>query len=99
MEISVLVEKVADNGYRARGAEPFGFTAEATTRDEAVAKVQELCQARLNGGAEIVTVVVSPSPHPWAPFAGIFKDDPDFQEVVEIIAENRRKMDTDETIP
>lgn len=32
MEISVLVEKVADNGYRARGAEPFGFTAEATTR-------------------------------------------------------------------
>jgi hypothetical protein len=29
----------------------------------------------------------------------MFKDDPDFQEVQEIIAENRRKMDEDETIP
>ena len=32
-------------------------------------------------------------------FAGMFKDDPDFQEVQEIMAENRRKMDEDETIP
>ena len=38
-------------------------------------------------------------PHPWLPFAGMFKDDPDFQEVVEIIAENRRKMDEDPSIP
>jgi len=35
----------------------------------------------------------------WLPFAGMVKDDPDFQEVLEIIAENRRKMDGDETIP
>jgi len=29
----------------------------------------------------------------------MFKDDPDFEEVVEIIAENRRQMDEDPTIP
>ena len=99
MQISVLVEPVAGNGYRAKGAEPFGFIAEGATREEAVAKVQLLCQARLNGGAEVVTVEVGPPPHPWLPFAGMFKDDPDFEEVVEIIAENRRKMDEDPTIP
>jgi predicted RNase H-like HicB family nuclease len=99
MQVSVLVEKVADNGFRAHGAEPFGFSAEGATREEAVARVQELCQAHLNSGAEVVTVEVGPSPHPWLPFAGMFKDDPDFQEVQEIIAENRRKMDEDPTIP
>lgn len=99
MEISVLVEPVAGNGYRAHGAEPFGVSAEGGTREEAIAKVQQLCQARLSGGAELVTVDVGPPPHPWLPFAGMFKDDPDFQEVQEIMAENRRRMDEDDAIP
>jgi len=62
MQISVLVEPVAGNGYRAHGAEPFGVSAEAATREEAVAKVRQLCQARLSGGAELVTVKVGPPP-------------------------------------
>ena len=99
MQITVLVEPVAGNGYRAKGAEPFGFTADGATRDQAVAKVQQLCQARLNNGAEVVTVEVGAAPHPWLPFAGMFQDDPEFQKVVEIMAEERRKMDADPTIP
>ena len=31
MQISVLVEPVAGNGYRAKGAEPFGFSAEGAS--------------------------------------------------------------------
>lgn len=99
MQISVLVEPVAGNGYRAQGLEPFGFSAEGATPEEAIAKVRQLCQARLNGGAEVVTVELGVTPHPWLPFAGMFKDDPDFKEVVEIMAENRRKMDADPTVP
>jgi hypothetical protein len=99
VQISVLVEPVAGNGYRATGAEPFGFSAEGATREEAIAKVRRLCQARLSSGAELVTLEVGAPLHPWLPFAGMFKDDPDFQEVVEIMAENRRKMDEDPTIP
>jgi len=99
MQISVLVEPVAGNGYRAHGAEPFGFSAEGATREEAIAKVRQLYQARLSGGAEMVTVEVGTPAHPWLPFAGMFKDDPDFQDVIEIMAENRRKMDDDPTIP
>jgi hypothetical protein len=99
MQVSILVEPVSGNGYRAHGAEPFGISAEGATRDEAVAKVQALCQARLSGGAEVVTVEVGVAAHPWARFAGMFKNDPDFQEVLEIMAENRKQMDEDPSIP
>ena len=95
MQISVLVEPVPGNGYRAREAEPFGFSADGATREEAIERVRQLCQARLSGGAEVVSLEVGSTPHLWLPFAGMFKDDPDFQEVVEIMAENRRKMDED----
>ena len=32
MQISVLVEPVAGNGYRAKGAAPFGFSAEGAAK-------------------------------------------------------------------
>ena len=99
MQISVLVDRVSGNGYRAQGAEPFGISAEGATREEAIAKVQQMCQARLNGGAEVVTVEVGAAAHPWSRFAGMFKDDADFQDVLEIMAENRKKMDEDPNIP
>lgn len=99
MQISVLVEPVPGNGYRAQGAEPFGLSAEGATREEAIAKVRQLCHARLSRGAEVVTLEVGSPPHRWLPFAGMFKDDADFQEVVEVMAENRRKMDADPTVP
>jgi hypothetical protein len=31
-------------------------------------------------------------PHPWLEFAGIFKDDPSFDEFVEAMAEERRRL-------
>jgi hypothetical protein len=99
MQIPVLVEPVAGHGYRAQGAAPFAVSAEGATREEAIAKVQQMCQARLSSGAELVTVEVGAPPHPWLPYAGMFKDDLDFQDVVEIMAENRRKMDEDPTVP
>ena len=42
---------------------------------------------------------VAPEPHPLAEFIGMFKDDPYFQEVLDIMAENRRKMDEDADSP
>ena len=64
MQIAVLVEPVAGNGYGAKGAEPFRFSAEGATREEAIAKARQLCQARFSGGAEVVTVEVGSGPHP-----------------------------------
>lgn len=87
------------NGYRARGAEPLAETAEGATREEALAKLKELVEARLRAGAEVVTLRVGPETHQWMQFAGMFKDDPYFEEVKEIMAENRRKMDEDPEVP
>ncbi len=37
--------------------------------------------------------------NPWIEFAGMFKDDPYFEEWPNAIAENRRKIDEDADIP
>jgi predicted RNase H-like HicB family nuclease len=101
MEIPVLIEPVAGNGFRAKSGEPLAFTAEGATRDEALKKLHELVQERLQTGAEVTPLGVPwvAAPNPWAEFAGMFKDDPYFDEVVEIMAENRRKMDADPDVP
>jgi hypothetical protein len=36
MQVSVLIERVPGNGYRAKGGEPFGLSAEGATRDESL---------------------------------------------------------------
>ena len=99
MQIPVLVEPIAQNGFRAKTGEPLPLSAEAATRDEAVQKLRALLAQRLQNGAQLLSLDSSSEPHPLAEFAGMFKDDPMFQEVVEIIAENRRKMDSDPNIP
>ena len=48
MEIPILIERVANNGYRSRGGEPFALSAEGETREEVMAKLREQLQARLN---------------------------------------------------
>jgi hypothetical protein len=99
MEVAVLIEPLDGSGYRARSAEPFGISAEGPTREAALASLQKELEARLRSGAEIVTLQVGIEANPWVEFAGMFKDDPDFKEVVEIIAENRRAMDGDPDVP
>jgi hypothetical protein len=53
----------------------------------------------MTAGSKIVPLEVPVDPHPLAEFAGMFKDDPDFQDVLEIMAENRRQMNADPDVP
>jgi predicted RNase H-like HicB family nuclease len=101
VEIPVLIEPVAGNGYRAKSGEPLALTAEGATRDEALRKLRELLQQRLHGGAEVAAVEVpgSTAPNPWVEFVGMFKDDPYFDEWQQAIAENRRKADEEPDLP
>src|SRR5262249_3777707 len=99
MQIPVLIERVENNGYRARGAEPFALSADGATQEEALANLREQLRTRMKAGSMIVPLEVAADPHPLAEFAGMFNDDPDFQEVVEIMAENRRKMNADPDVP
>jgi hypothetical protein len=62
-------------------------------------KLKAEVEARLRAGMEIVTVEVGPQPHSWLPFAGMFKDDPDFKDVLAIMEEHRRQIDEDAKTP
>ncbi len=101
MQIPILIEPVVGNGYRSRGGEPFDLSAQGETPEEVRARLQEQLQIRLRSGAAIVTLEVTEScpPNPWVRFAGMFKDDPYFEDWQKAIAENRQKVDEDSDIP
>src|SRR5436309_779995 len=95
MAIQVLVEPLANNGFRATSGEPIPLTVEAPTREEALAKLKKRLQARLQNGAELVPLELTPAPHPWMEFAGMFKDDPGIDDWKRSMAEYRRKRDAE----
>ena len=102
MQIPILIEPVENNGYRASTGEPLGLTADGPTCEVALANLRSLMQSRLQNGTRLVSLDVptaADSENPWVKYAGMFKDDPDFDEVLEIMAENRRKMDADPDVP
>jgi predicted RNase H-like HicB family nuclease len=95
MEIPVLLEPIPGQGFRATGGEPFGFSAEGPTREEALRKLRDLIESRLVAGTEIVPMELPTTEHPWKPFAGMFADDPLFDSWQQAIAERRHKVDED----
>src|SRR5262245_31081143 len=101
MNIPIVVEPVENNGFRARSGPPFDLTTEGATRDEAVARMRDQLKTRVQNGTQLVSVEVSAADaqNPWVKFAGMFKDDPYFDEWQQAIAENRRKVDEDPEIP
>lgn len=100
MQIPILIEPVAGNGYRSRGGEPYALSAEGATREEVLAKLHEQVQARMQAGAAVVSLDLPAEPHPLARYAGVFSPhDPLVQEWIEVMAENRRKADADPDLP
>lgn len=99
MEIPVLIEPVAGNGYRASSGPPLGLNAEGPTRDEALANLRRLLDERISGGAQMTVLRLPETANPWVEFAGMFKDDPYFDEWQRTIADNRRKDDQEPDLP
>src|SRR5713226_748725 len=99
MPIQVLIEPLANNGFRATSGGPISASVEAPTRQEALAKLKEQIQARLKNGAELVPLEVEPVPHPLAEFVGTFKGDPLLENWKQSMAEYRRKIDQHPELP
>src|SRR5947209_2692263 len=99
MQIPILIEPIAGNGYRARGGEPLALTAEGASQEEALAKLKEALQARLSGGAVVVPLEFPPTTHPLAEFVGMFKGDPLLKEWKKSMKAYRRKVDKDADKP
>src|SRR5438105_2472855 len=99
MQVSVWVEPVEANGYRALTGEPLGLVAEGTTAEEAIQKVRELLAAKLAAGGRLVVVEVPGSENPWARVAGMFPDDELTREWIQAMAENRKRDEEDPDCP
>ncbi len=99
MNIPALVEPIGSDKFRVT---VFHLSAEGATAEKALAKVREELKARLRAGARI-EAITAPYPNqvtdtnPWAEFAGMFEDDPQFDEFLEAMKEYRREVEaTDE---
>src|SRR5205823_2705582 len=53
MQIPVLIEPVAGNGFRARGMETAAVSAEGATQEEALENLKKLLHSRLPAGARL----------------------------------------------
>jgi hypothetical protein len=96
MNVSVMLEQVKDNGYRATALVPTPLVAEAPTRDEAVDRIRTLISEKLSRAELIhVEIAVATHPNPWLAIAGTWRDHPDVDEVVENIKAYRREIDAD----
>jgi hypothetical protein len=71
--------------------------AEAPTREQALEELKKQVVARLEKAEilslELQTLPVQQSENPWMKFAGVFKDDPHFDEVQQSIQDYRREAD------
>ncbi len=89
MEIPVLVEPLNGEGFRASTGAPLALSVEAPSEAEALRSLQATLQSRLAQGGRVVPLTVAEPTHPFAAFAGMFADDPDFRDVVAIMQERR----------
>jgi hypothetical protein len=96
MNIPVLIEPIANNGFRATGGLPFEITVEGATRDEALGRLRAEIDKRMARGAIVVPLEITPTEdHPWVRGAGMFRDNPLFDCWQEAISEYRRQVDQD----
>lgn len=100
MTITVLVERLAEEGYRATGGPPPGFSAEGATRDEALSRLREEIGRRLATGAALMPLEIEvPAENPWTRGAGMFRDNPLFPRWREAIDAHRREADEADEAP
>jgi hypothetical protein len=96
MDLSVILEQVRENAYRATALVPTPLVVEAPTRDEAVDRIRSLISERLSRAELIqVEVPVATKPNPWLAIAGTWRDHPDVDQVEENINAYRREIDAD----
>lgn len=101
MEIPVLIEQVAGNGYRAKTGGPLELTAEGATREQALDRLRAMLRQPPAGSElSVVDLPGTPHPNPWVEFAGMYdSNDPLVQEWIETMAENRRQADAGPDVP
>lgn len=97
MTYRVVLERITDEGFKATVLGWPECTASAASREQTLEKLRERLRERL-AESEIVDldIDVSRPDRPWRKFAGMFKDNPLLDEVVEEIEAHRRELDAEQ---
>ncbi|GJD15180.1 hypothetical protein RIVM261_001360 [Rivularia sp. IAM M-261] len=67
---------------------------EASTKEEAIQNLYEIVNTRLQNVEVVMAEIEAPQKHnPWMEFAGMYEDNPLFDEVISNIAASRREID------
>ncbi|MCC5638514.1 type II toxin-antitoxin system HicB family antitoxin [Nostoc sp. CHAB 5844] len=90
----VLIENQQDGKFKATLLGLPDCQELGNTETEAIEKLSQSLQHRLET-AKIVTLEIETpqSENPWLKMAGKYKDDPQFEQMLEYIAEYRRELD------
>jgi hypothetical protein len=93
-KLDVLVKKESSGTISAVVLGLPEYRVESTDRISALASLQQLLSKSLES-SEIVSLEIETNPqnHPWMKFAGMFKDDPHFDEMLEDIEIFRQERD------
>ncbi len=95
MRLAVLIEALPGQGYRAKAGEPLALSAEAATRDQALARLRDLITERLALGAELISLDVEGRDRPPVTVPGWTEDDPLLDEWQEAMSDYRRRVEAD----
>ncbi|MBD0264212.1 MAG: type II toxin-antitoxin system HicB family antitoxin [Tolypothrix sp. Co-bin9] len=92
----VLIEDEKYGGFSATVIGLPDCKAIGATKEEALTSLYEHLTERL-AKAEIVSIKIEPpkAEHPWMKFAGMFKDDPQFDDMLADIEAYRRELDAE----
>jgi hypothetical protein len=95
MTYDVILRKKYDK-YVARVREWPEVVIEEETREAAITQVKQQLAAYLSQPPEVVQIVLAPvvtAEHPWLQFAGMWADDPTWDDFVTEVAACLREMD------
>jgi hypothetical protein len=97
LKVNFLLETKDDGSVIASILELPQYRVEAATRERALTMLEELLTQCMNKVEIIPREIQLPSAEqsqkPWMKFAGVFKDDPDFDAVQQYIQEYRQELD------
>lgn len=91
---SVLIEEF-EGGYQATVWGLPDCQVFAPTREDAIENLNKLVNTRLQNVEIITAEIEHPSQHPWMKFAGKYKDDPQFDDMLADIEAYRRELDAE----
>jgi hypothetical protein len=97
MNVSVVLEQLNDNAYRATSFAPLPLVAEASTRQQAVDRIREMIRDKLSR-VEVIQVEVPAHEgvdDPWIAMIGTWKDHPDAADIEQSMREYREEVDAD----